>query len=211
MMQLKAIDDRSVLYVMATQAEYGRCLAERIEPLMCGVGPVEAAVSLSACLARLESELPDLVVSLGSAGSARLPQAEIFQVSHVAYRDMDASAFGFEKGVTPFLDQPAILPLAPVIPGLKQASLATGASVVSGAGYDVLNADMVDMETYALVRACQTFDVPLIGLRGISDGAEEVSRYEDWTRYLEDIDRKLAETVDRLEDCLRNDTLQLPG
>ena len=34
---------------------------------------------------------------------------------------------------------------------------------------------MVDMETFAVLRACQFFGVPLIGLRGISDGAAELS------------------------------------
>ncbi|MGO6908659.1 5'-methylthioadenosine/S-adenosylhomocysteine nucleosidase, partial [Rhizobium ruizarguesonis] len=84
-------------------------LRSRIEPLMTGVGPVEAAIALSKTLARLDAvdDLPDLVVSLGSAGSAKLEQTEIYQVTSVSYRDMDASPLGFEKGKTPFLDLPA--------------------------------------------------------------------------------------------------------
>ena len=58
---------------------------------------------------------------------------------------------------------------------------------------------MVDMETFAIMRAAHRFRVPLIGLRGISDGKEPVSRYEDWTRYLDDIDAKLADITDRME------------
>ena len=64
----------SVLCVMAAPAEYGAHLQARIRPLMTGVGPVEAAVSLTAALARLEMRggLPDLVLSLGSCGSPTL-------------------------------------------------------------------------------------------------------------------------------------------
>ncbi|TIR44095.1 MAG: 5'-methylthioadenosine/S-adenosylhomocysteine nucleosidase, partial [Mesorhizobium sp.] len=70
------------------------------------VGPVEAGVTLGAELSWLKSEkaLPDLVVSLGSAGSRTLEQTEIYQAVSVAYRDIDASPLGFEKGATPFLD-----------------------------------------------------------------------------------------------------------
>ena len=51
---------------------------------------------------------------------------------------------------------------------------------------------MVDMETFAVLRACQRFDVPLIALRGISDGAAELGHINDWTQYLHIIDEKLA-------------------
>lgn len=55
---------------------------------------------------------------------------------------------------------------------------------------------MVDMETFALMRVCQTFDVDLIGLRGISDGKAPLSRIADWTQYLHVIDERLAGAVD---------------
>ena len=45
---------RSVLFVMAVDAEYGEHLRARITPLMTGVGPVEAAVRLTHALTRLE-------------------------------------------------------------------------------------------------------------------------------------------------------------
>ena len=55
---------------------------------------------------------------------------------------------------------------------------------------------MVDMETFALLRACQKFGVELIGLRGISDGKAPLSGFADWTEYLHVIDERLAEAVD---------------
>ncbi|MFN3718380.1 MAG: 5'-methylthioadenosine/S-adenosylhomocysteine nucleosidase [Rhizobium rhizophilum] len=204
--EMKPIAGRKVLFVMAADAEYGVFLRTRISPLMTGVGPVEAAVVLTKELARLSShdDLPDLVVSLGSAGSATLEQAEIYQVSAISYRDMDASAFGFEKGKTPFLDLPVSVELPLRIPGIPAATLSTGANVVSGAAYQSIDAQMVDMESFAILRACQSFNLPLIGLRGISDGRHDVNHIDDWTQYLHVIDKKLALAVDGLQTALED-------
>jgi len=189
-----------VLFLMAAEAEYGPELRARFTPVMTGVGPVEGAVATAATLAGLQAGagLPDLVVSLGSAGSARLEQCTVYQAHTLAYRDMDATALGFEKGVTPFLDLPASLALPYQIADLPSASLSTGANIVSGAAYDGIAEDMVDMESYAVLRACQRFDVPLIALRGISDGAAPLEGLHSWTEYLHIIDARLAEAVDRL-------------
>jgi adenosylhomocysteine nucleosidase len=189
----------TILYLMAAQAEYGPCLRARIQPVMIGVGPVEAAVNATRALADRHANLPRLVVSLGSAGSRSLEQCSVYQAISVSYRDMDASALGFPRGVTPFLELPATLPLEPLVPGLAPASLSTGANIVSGRAYDAIPEDMVDMETFAILRACQAFGVPLLALRGISDGKAELSQMADWTQYLHIIDEKLANAVDRIE------------
>ena len=195
---------RRVLFVMAVDAEYGEHLRRRITPLMTGIGPVEAAVQLTAALSRLQmrGELPDLVVSLGSAGSRVLEQAAVYQVSAVEYRDMDASALGFARGETPLSGLPVRIELSLQIPGIPHASIATGGSIVSGRAYDEISTDMVDMETFAVLRACQHFGLPLIGLRGISDGADDLSHLSDWTQYLHLVDERLAWAVDQLEQAL---------
>ncbi len=209
--ELKSVAGKKVMFVMAVDAEYGPHLKTRIKPLMTGVGPVEAAAVLSRALTRLEAEsrLPDLVVSLGSAGSRSLEQTEVYQVSSVAYRDMDASPLGFEKGRTPFLDHPAIVPLTLRIPGIAEASLSTGGNIVSGSAYDLVAADMVDMETFAVLRCCQVFGLPLIGLRGISDGKAELKHVDNWTEYLHVIDETLAAVIDRLQNALESGDLAL--
>lgn len=120
---------------------------------------------------------------------------------------MDASVLGFEVGVVPFLDLPATLPLGPFVPGIPMASLSTGANVVSGRGYDRIVEHMVDMETYAVLRACQRFGLPLIALRGISDGDGDLGGLTDWTQYLGIVDEKLAEAVDRLEAAVSDRAL----
>lgn len=199
-MRLERFGALAVLPVMAAPAEYGRHLRARIDPLMTGVGPVEAAIALTGALGRLDAAdgLPDVIVSLGSCGSRTLEHAAVYQVATVSYRDMDASPLGFAKGVTPLLDEPAVLPLPCPVPDLPSARLWTGANVISGAGYDAIDADMVDMETWALLRAARTFGVPLVALRGVSDGRAELTALEDWTSTLHQVDEALASALDAL-------------
>ena len=195
---------RRVLFAMAAEAEYGPHLQAIFSPLMTGVGPVEASISLTRCLAEMKAigALPDLVVSLGSAGSRRLKRTEVYQAVSVTYRDMNASAFGFEKGVTPFLDLPATQCLPIRIPGVKEATISTGATIIAGEAFDAIGEDMVDMETFACLRVCQTFGVPLVGLRGISDGDTDVDHIGDWLEYLHVVDEKLADAVKKLEAAI---------
>ena len=115
----------------------------------------------------------------------------------MSWRDMDASALGFEKGRTPFLDLPAEIPLPRRINGVPEARLSTGANVVSGVAYARIDADMVDMETFAVLRACMRHGVELVGLRGISDGAEDLRHYNDWADALPALDAHLADAVRR--------------
>jgi adenosylhomocysteine nucleosidase len=203
------IAGKRVLFAMAADAEYGPHLQRLFKPLITGVGPVESAISITAVLAGLaaQSTLPQLVVSLGSAGSRILEQTEIYQATSVSYRDMDASPLGFVKGATPFLDMPVTLPMDLRIPGVKEASLSSGANIVSGAAYDLIDADMVEMETFSILRACHRFNIPLIGLRGISDGAAELQHLGDWTEYLHVIDEKLAVAVEAMVGAIEDGSI----
>ena len=195
---IEQVGGRRVLFVMALDHEYGEELKKRIRPLFTGVGPVEAAAATAAALAgaAARDRLPDLIVSLGSAGSRTLEQTMVYQASSVSYRDMDCSPLGFGKGLTPFLDLPAEIGLGHAVEGVPQARLSTGANIVSGAAYDGIDADMVDMETFAVLRAAQRFDVPIVALRGISDGADDLHHFDDWTQYLHVVDENLAKALD---------------
>lgn len=201
---LITLSGHRVLFLMAVDAEYGPELRKRIKPVMTGVGPIEAAMAAALILHKLTAanHRPDVVVCLGSAGSQRLEQGAVYQVSSVSWRDMDASALGFVRGVTPFLDHPCDVPLPTLIPDWPTARLSTGGNIVSGGAYALIDADMVDMETFAVWRACHSFGVPLVGLRGISDGAKDLRHYNDWAEYLPAVDRRLAEAVDALEAAL---------
>jgi adenosylhomocysteine nucleosidase len=104
-----------------------------------------------------------------------LDRAAVYQVASVKYRDMDWSMLGFEPGVTPFLDEPPVIPISHRIAGLPAATLSSGAKIISGRDYDPCGAEMADMESFAVLRAARSFGVPMIGLRGISDGRSELT------------------------------------
>lgn len=199
MVELTALGKKRALFVMAVEPEYGPHLRARFVPLITGIGPVEAALHAGVALARLEAagNLPDLIVCLGSAGSRRCALGSIHQIGSVSWRDMDASALGVEPGVVPYLDEPKELPLETPL-DLPIATLSSGGDVVSGDHWDRVSADMVDMETYAVARAARTFGVPLVGLRGVSDGPGELAGAHDWHKLLGYLDGELAKAVDLL-------------
>ena len=197
------VSGKRLLFVMAAEAEYGAHLRSRFTPLMTGVGPVEAALATGIALQDMarQNALPDLVVCLGSAGSRNCGLGEVVQVASVSWRDMDASRLGFTKGVTPFIDHPVDVPLMTPL-AVPSARLSTGANIVGGEEYAAIDADMVDMETFAVARACARFDVPLMGLRGISDGPGELAHIHGWMELLELLDERLAAAVDLLPEAL---------
>lgn len=197
--ELTQLGTKRALFVMAAEPEYGPHLRARFVPLITGIGPVEAALHTGIALARLEAAgtLPDLIVCLGSAGSRRCALGSIHQIGSVSWRDMDASALGVEPGVVPYLDEPKDLPLDTPL-DLPVATLSSGGDVVSGDHWNRVSADMVDMETYAVARAARTFGVPLVGLRGVSDGPGELAGAHDWHKLLGYLDGELAKAVDLL-------------
>lgn len=198
---------KRMLFVMATEAEYGPNLRTIISLVITGVGPVEAAISTTQALTALSDSgvLPDFVVSLGSAGSSTLEQGAVYQVAGVSYRDMDASPLGFTRGVTPFLDMPAEIELPVSLHEIPTARISTGGNIITGHTYESIDADMVDMESFSVLRACQNFGVPMIGLRGISDGAHELRHYSDWTALLGHLDGEMAKIILRLDRLLPPD------
>ena len=204
MARCEILAGRRVLFVMAVEMEYGPHLKARFDALLTGVGPIEAAIATGMALQEMAAELalPDLVVSLGSAGSRRCPLGEVFQVSSVSWRDMDASRLGFAKGVTPLMEHPVDIPLVTPL-DLPLARLSTGANVVGGEEYAAIDADIVDMESFAVARACARLGVPTMGLRGISDGPGELDHIDSWTQLLGLIDERLAVAVDGIEPALR--------
>ena len=113
---------------------------------------------------------------------------------------MDATPIGFDKGITPFTDEPAVIAIPDRVPDLPAASISSGGNIVSGTAYDAIAADMVDMETYSVLRAARHFDVPMIGLRGISDGRSDLTGLHDWTEFLHILDEKLALCLDAFAD-----------
>ncbi len=208
----------TALVVMASDHEYGGHLKGLgIKPLITGLGPVQAAIALTHALVTLAhaGRRPDLIINLGSAGSATLKQGAVYRVSHSAYRDMDASAFGFPRGQTPFSPHPAMIEAAPIMPEFPSASCSSGADVISDHG--VTGADLADMEYSALNDVAMKFGIALIGFKGISDGEKPLTgELVQWTELLPVIDKNLAEAISSLKTWIaqgkirKEDLIQMP-
>jgi adenosylhomocysteine nucleosidase len=208
--------DVNALVVMAAEVEYGAHLKNLgIKPLITGLGPVQAAIALTHALAKLAPRRPDVIVNLGSAGSATLQQGAVYRVSRSCYRDMDARAIGFPKGQTPFSPHPPVVEAADIMPGFPTASCSSGADIVNDHG--MTGGELADMEYAALNEVAMIFGIALIGFTGVSDGTMPLTgELVQWTELLPVIDKNLAAAVSELKARLQRgetkkaDLLRMP-
>jgi adenosylhomocysteine nucleosidase len=173
-------DFPEILVVMALKAE-SQGVFERagVPVLYCGVGKVNAAITLTRALAGYAASrraMP-LVVNFGSAGSPVHPSGTLLSCHEFIQRDMDVRGLGFPVGVTPFDDAPATLSFAPKFTQLTAAVCGSGDSFVmanAGAAFTV-----VDMEAYALAKVCHLEGAEFASVKYVTDGADH-SAADDW-------------------------------
>jgi adenosylhomocysteine nucleosidase len=159
--------------------------------LYTGVGKVNAAASLARCLAerRCAGNAPLIVVNLGTAGSRTLAAHSLVGCNRFAQRDMDVSGLGFAPGVTPFDDTPAIIEFPGVFGHLPQKLCSTGDSFATQ--HHAVDADVVDMEAFALARVCRAEGISFACAKYITDGADGNAAVH-WEMALEAASRSLA-------------------
>jgi adenosylhomocysteine nucleosidase len=166
----------NVLIVMALPQE-SRGLLERAgaSPLYTGVGKVNAAIALARRLAEIRGrgeELP-LVLNMGTAGSRTIAPHTLVAAHRFAQRDMDVSGLGFAPGVTPFDTTPAVIEFPPVLTSLPQVLCSTADSFATH--LHEIAGDVVDMEAFALARACLEENARFACVKYITDGADSDS------------------------------------
>lgn len=168
------------------------------ELLYTGVGKVNAALALTHALATRERE-GLLVVNLGSAGSPVFRCGEVVQAQRFFERDMDARAIGVPLGLTPF-ETDSHIDSALLLPGLPGATCYTGDSFVTEP-HPQLSLEIIDMEAYALAKACQRYGVPFACLKFITDGADGAAA-SDWMEAVHLSARQLSHSLRLLEQHL---------
>jgi len=168
------------IVVMALAAEgAGRFEEQGIAVLYTGVGKVNAAIALCRRFSEYRHAglaLP-LVINFGTAGSLRRPAGTIVGCHRFVDRDMDVSALGFARGVTPFDTLPAMLEFKPHFPQLPAAVCGSGDSFATRAGEE--RCDVLDMEAYALAKVCRIEGADFGCAKYVSDGADETAG-RDW-------------------------------
>jgi adenosylhomocysteine nucleosidase len=183
----------NLLVVMALPME-SRGRLERVgAPLLyTGVGKVNAAASLARALAvaRVANRLPTLVLNLGTAGSRVLAAGRTVECVRFAQRDMDVRALGFQPGETPFDVAPRVLETPRLFDHLQTVSCSTADSFATDA--HEFDADVTDMEAFALARVCLAENVRFAAAKYITDGADG-SAAADWAEALDAAASALAE------------------
>jgi len=189
-----------ILIVMALPMEnVGNQLDAFGEIIYTGIGKVNAALHLTERLSQAvagQAKRPDLVINLGSAGAQQRPTGSILACTRFVQRDMQLLALGYAWGQTPFEEYDSIempLPLGWQALGLTEAVCYTGDQFVTEP-HPFFELDVVDMEGYALARVCKHFDVPLLSLKFITDGADGQAG-NDWQEALAEATRALRQVM----------------
>ncbi len=165
-----------VLVVAATRLELERIEGiDGVETLVCGIGPVEAALKAALALAHRGT---DAVLNVGIAGARVLEPGSIVIGSEAVYSD-----FVDPDSAVPRIDRvepaPALLERArAALPAAAVAPIATTARVGGGHGL----CDVEAMEGFAVLRAAADAGVPALELRAISnrfDDARAAWRFDD--------------------------------
>jgi adenosylhomocysteine nucleosidase len=89
------------------------------------------------------------------------------------------------------------------------ARLPAGGGIVSREAYNCIDADIVNMEMFGLMRACQCYRIPLLAIRGISDNRGEVTKFSFSTVYLDIIDDKLASGINTVFRSLEDGSVRI--
>ena len=168
--------------------------------LYTGVGKVNATIKLmerlgSIFLSREGEIAPNLVINYGTAGSRKYKQGELVDCTKFIQRDMDVTGLGFQRGETPFEQDPPFVIQQQNIefnPIGKHATCGSGDNFVE----DRTNyyGEVVDMEAYALAKVCTYYGVPFISFKYISDGADGDAN-TDWE---ENVSKGIVEFRERV-------------
>jgi adenosylhomocysteine nucleosidase len=196
--------DADPLVVMALPVESrGEFERAGVEVLYTGIGKVNAAIALTRALEsrRARGRPQPLVLNFGSAGSPTLPTHSLVACNRFVQRDMDVSGLGFAPGVTPYEDEvPAELPFPPVFATLEQVVCGSGDRFETGAPR--VACDVIDMEAYALAKACWRAGVAFGCAKYVTDGADH-SAADDWAQNLPRAARAFVELYASLRAAVR--------
>jgi futalosine hydrolase len=157
----------NILVVAATDRELAP--ADGWPTLVCGVGPVDAAVATAAAIAR---QPPRAILHIGIAGARRtaglLPPAIVVGAASL-YCDLEVpETFAPRRLVAP---EPLIAAACRAVPAATRQVIGT-----SGRIGDTIDCAVEAMEGFAVLRAAALAGVPALEVRVISNAIEDADR-----------------------------------
>lgn len=175
--------DRPLLVVAAEEEAVH--LNDDLPLLLTGIGKVNAAVAVARVLA---SHRPSEIINLGTAGALKPGIKGTHEIARVVQHDLNG------KAIEELTGRPTGLPFDLRPEGLV---LATGDAFVSSEPLRstlALQADLVDMEGYAVAAAAHAAGIPVRLVKHVSDTADEGAAIT-WKESLEACARDLAAWV----------------
>jgi nucleoside phosphorylase len=169
-----------VLVIAATERELAH--VRRFETHVCGIGPVEAAISVTRALL---DKRPHAVLHVGIAGAREIEPLSVVLGSEAIYCDIEARIPVVDR-VAP--DAALLEHVHAALPDAHVLPIGTSAAV-GGAG----SCDVEAMEGFGVLRACATAGVAAVELRIVSNRFGET----EW-RFEEAFER-LGAALDRLD------------
>jgi len=131
-----------------------------------GVGKVNAAITASEVIVKYQ---PKRVINFGTAGGITVGTG-LHQCTQFVQRDMSCEGLGYEPGQTPFETNVTI--------GTPGLICSTGDDFVMNPQLHI-PADLVDMEAYAIAKACKKYHVEFLCYKYVSDWANATAN-QDW-------------------------------
>jgi adenosylhomocysteine nucleosidase len=142
-------------------------LAHMMNLFYTGVGKVNAAMVASEVIAKYR---PQRIINFGTAGGITVPPG-FYQCTQFVQRDMTCEALGCVPGQTPFETDV-------YLGNSTGLTCSTGDNFVMNPNLEI-PADLVDMEAYAIAKACAKYGVEFVCWKYISDQANQTA-HNDW-------------------------------
>lgn len=140
------------------------------EGLVCGIGPVEAAITTAR---ELSQRTPRAVLNIGIAGAHGVTPGGLVIGSEAVYCDISAEILVVER-VEP--DSGLLASLREAIPEALVLPIGTSAAIGGSAASSNRNIRVEGMEGFGVLRACGLAGVPAIEVRAISNEITEGDR-----------------------------------
>lgn len=154
--------------VLLALAEEAPELSKQPFVFVTGVGKVNAALNAARLI---ERHRPMRVWNFGTAGGITVG-AGIHKCTRFVQRDMDVTPLGFALGQTPY--EPGVI----IEMGHDGLVCGSGDSFVTNPALTV-QADLVEMEAFAIAKACTASGIPFLCYKFITDQADGASS-NDW-------------------------------
>lgn len=206
---------KKIAVIVALESEYNfakSIITQRPEVSlsMCGIGKVNAAIGATSII---EKNRPDAIISTGLAGAIdrSLHTMDIIVARQVAYHDVwcgEGTEYGQVQGYPRFFDADRDLYDKAMSLSVEGLSIKGGLQI---SGDQFINAEdvphlrgmypealSVDMESGALAQTCYRYGIPFISFRVISDGCDESTYNDFWTKAPENSFKVLKSFLDTL-------------